>query len=61
MRWTKKRVDSFFGYKNHAKVCSKKHIFGYDTDVANMHDSQRCVSLFDENDRHEDVGLTWAM
>ncbi len=57
-RWTKKRGETFFGYKNHTKVCRKtKLIHGYDTTAANVHDSQRCASLIDENDRHEDVWL----
>lgn len=57
-RWTKKRGETFFGYKNHPKVCRKtKLIHGYDTTAANVHDSQRCASLIDENDRHEDVWL----
>ena len=57
-RWTKKRGETFYGYKNHAKVCRKtKLIHGYDTTAANVHDSQRCASLIDEKDRHEDVWL----
>ena len=57
-RWTKKRGESYYGYKNHAKVCRKtKLIHGYDTTAANVHDSQRCASLIDESDRHEDVWL----
>ena len=31
-RWTKKGGGTFYGYKNHAKVCRKtKLIMGYDT------------------------------
>ena len=57
-RWAKKRGESFFGYKNHAKVCRKtKLIHSYDTTPANVHDSQRCASLIDESDKHEDVWL----
>ena len=57
-RWTKKRGESFFGYKNHAKVCRKtKLIHGYATTPASVHDSQRCASLIDESDKHEDVWL----
>ena len=57
-RWTKKRGETFYGYKNHAKVCRKtKLIHAYDTTPANVHDSQRCASLIDEGDRHEDVWL----
>ena len=36
-RWTKKRNETFFGYKNHAKVCAKtKLITGYDTTSASL-------------------------
>lgn len=57
-RWTKKRGETFFGYKNHAKVCRKtKLIRGYDTTAANVHDSQRCASLVNEQDKGEDVWI----
>lgn len=58
-RWTKKRNETFYGYKNHAKVCKKtKLIRGYDTTPASVHDSQRSASLIDDNDKEdEDVWL----
>ena len=58
-RWTKKRDETFFGYKNHAKVCVKtKLITGYDTTDASVHDSKRASELIDSNDKGgEDVYL----
>lgn len=50
-RWTKKGGDTFYGYKDHAKVCRKtKLIMGYDTTPASVHDSQRGAELVDSND-----------
>ena len=50
-RRTKKRGDTFYGYKNHAKVCRKtKLITGYDTTSASVHDSKRGAELVDSND-----------
>ena len=50
-RWTKKRNETFYGYKNHAKVCRKtKLITGYDTTPADVHDSNRASELVDGND-----------
>lgn len=55
-RWTKKGVETFYGYKDHAKVCHKtKLITGYDTTPASVHDSQRGVELVDGNDVKEEV------
>lgn len=58
-RWTKKRNETHYGYKNHAKVCRKtKLIRGYDTTDASVHDSNISDSLIDENDaKGEDVWL----
>lgn len=58
-RWTKKREETFFGYKNHAKVCAKtKLITGYDTTDASVHDSKRASELIGPNDKEgEDVYL----
>lgn len=58
-RWTKKRDETFFGYKNHAKVCVKtKLITGNDTTDASVHDSKRVSELIDTNDKEgEDVYL----
>lgn len=50
-RWTKKRDETFYGYKNHAKVCVKtKLITGYDTTDASVHDSRQASELVDDND-----------
>lgn len=50
-RWTKKGGETFYGYKDHAKVCRKtKLIVGYDTTPASVHDSQRGAELVDFND-----------
>ncbi len=50
-RWTKKGNETFYGYKNHAKVCVKtKLITGYDTTPASVHDSKRASELVDRND-----------
>lgn len=50
-RWTKKRGETFYGYKDHAKVCRKtKLIVGYDTTSASVHDSHRGAELIDNND-----------
>lgn len=58
-RWTKKRDETHYGYKNHAKVCRKtKLIRGYDTTDASVHDSKVSDSLIDDNDaKGEDVWL----
>lgn len=50
-RWTKKGGETFYGYKDHAKVCRKtKLIMGYDTTPASVHYSQRGAELIDNND-----------
>ena len=55
-RWTKKRGDTFYGYKNHAKVCRKtKLITSYDTTSASVRDSKRCAELVDDNDAVDEV------
>ena len=55
-RRTKKRGDTFYGYKNHAKVCRKtKLITGYDTTSASVHDSKRGAELVGGNDAEGEV------
>lgn len=50
--WTKKGEDTFYDYKNHAKVCRKpKLITGYDTTSVSVHDSKRGAELVDSHDR----------
>jgi IS5 family transposase len=51
-RWTKKNNQSYFGYKNHAKVDLKsKLIIKSETTSAEVHDSQVFKGLLDEDDR----------
>ena len=51
-RWTKKNLESFYGYKNHAKVDLKtKLIDSYTTTAANVHDSQEFEELLDDKDQ----------
>ncbi len=50
-RWTKKNLESHFGYKNHAKVDAKsKLIDKHKTTPAQVHDSQVFRDLVDETD-----------
>ena len=54
-RWTKKGGDTFYGYKNHAKVDSKsKLIDDYAVTDASVHDSQLLGDLLCEDDRDQD-------
>lgn len=51
-RWTKKNGETFFGYKNHAKVDSKsKFINKYLVTDASVHDSQALDDLLDKSDK----------
>jgi len=55
-RWTKKHGQSYFGYKNHAKVDRKsKLITDYATSDASVHDSQKLDDLIDKGDAHHDL------
>lgn len=50
-RWTKKNNQSYYGYKNHAKVDLKsKLIIKSETTPASVHDSQVFKQLLDKND-----------
>jgi IS5 family transposase len=62
-RWTKKNNETFFGYKNHAKVDGKsKFINTYTVTDASVHDSQALDVLLTENDEgqtlHADSAYT---
>ena len=62
-RWTKKNNETFYGYKNHAKVDTKsKFINTYCVTDASVHDSQALGNLLDENDEgqtlHADSAYT---
>ena len=51
-RWTKKNNETFFGYKNHAKVdCKSKFVNKYVVTDASVHDSQALDVLLDEKDK----------
>ena len=55
-RWTKKNGETFYGYKNHAKVDTKsKFINKYVVTDASVHDSQVLDDLLEEKDK--DQGL----
>ena len=54
-RWTKKNGETFFGYKNHAKVDMKsKFIDNYEVTDASVHDSQPLDELLTEDDAGQD-------
>jgi transposase, IS5 family len=51
-RWTKKNNESYYGYKNHAKVDLKsKLIIKSETTSAEVHDSRVFEQLLDEKDQ----------
>ncbi len=57
-RWTKKNNQSYYGYKNHAKVDNAhKFIDTYTTTDASVHDSQVLDTLLTQNDEGQDL---WA-
>lgn len=62
-RWTKKNNETFYGYKNHAKVDTKsKFIDEYVVTDASVHDSQALDDLLSEKDKgqplHADSAYT---
>jgi transposase, IS5 family len=62
-RWTKKNNETFYGYKNHAKVDTKsKFIDEYVVTDASVHDSQPLDDLLTEKDKgqplHADSAYT---
>lgn len=55
-RWTKKNNETFYGYKNHAKVDNKsKFIDTYCVTDASVHDSQALDNLLNEKDKDQDL------
>ena len=55
-RWTKKKGETFYGYKNHAKVDTKsKFINTYTVTDASVHDSQALDDLLTEKDKAQDL------
>lgn len=62
-RWTKKNNETFYGYKNHAKVDTKsKFIDCFVVTDASVHDSQALDDLLTEKDKgqplHADSAYT---
>ncbi|MCP5064781.1 MAG: IS5 family transposase [Ignavibacteriae bacterium] len=54
--WTKKNGETFYGYKNHAKVDTKsKFINKYAVTDASVHDSQALDSLLEEKDKNQEL------
>ena len=54
-RWTKKNDETFYGYKNHAKVDTQsKFIDNYEVTDASVHDSQPLDDLLTEEDEGQD-------
>ncbi len=57
-RWTKKNNQTYYGYKDHAKVDNKhKFVDTYTTTDASVHDSQALDDLLTEKDEGQDL---WA-
>ncbi|PJB19532.1 MAG: IS5/IS1182 family transposase [Flavobacteriaceae bacterium CG_4_9_14_3_um_filter_33_16] len=55
-RWTKKNGETFYGYKNHAKVDTKsKFINKYSVTDASVHDSQVLDDLLEEKDKDQEL------
>lgn len=55
-RWTKKNGETFYGYKNHAKVDTKsKFIKKYVVTDASVHDSQALEDLLEEKDKNQEL------
>ena len=55
-RWTKKNFQSYYGYKNHAKVDAKsKLIDTYQVTDASVHDSKTVNRLLDEKDQDQEL------
>jgi len=55
-RWTEKRGEKFYGYKDHAKIDTKsKLIDTYEVTSAEVHDSQPTEKLLREEDRGQEL------
>ena len=55
-RWAKKNGETFYGYKNHAKVDAKsKFINTYTVTDASVHDSHVLDDLLNEKDKEQDL------
>lgn len=57
-RWTKKRGETIYGYKQHTKVDKgTKLIEKYKTTAANVHDSKVVGALLEESDKGQNLNL----
>ena len=55
-RWTEKRGEKYYGYKDHAKIDAKsKLIDTYEVTSAEVHDSQPIEKLLREEDRGQEL------
>jgi len=55
-RWTEKRGEKFYGYKDHAKIDTKsKLIDTYEVTSAEVHDSQATENLLREEDKGQEL------
>jgi len=55
-RWTKKNNETFYGYKNHAKVDTRgKFIDKYKVTDASVHDSQPLDDLLTDKDKGQNI------
>ena len=55
-RWTEKRGEKYYGYKDHAKIDTKsKLIDNYEVTSAEVHDSQPTEKLLREEDRGQEL------
>jgi IS5 family transposase len=55
-KWMKKNGETYFGYKNHVKICkTSKLISAYDVTDASVHDSQAVTALLDKSDSHHEL------
>jgi IS5 family transposase len=60
-RWTKKNNETFYGYKDHAKVdTGSKFIDTYSVTDASVHDSQELDTLLTEEDSGQDLNADSA-
>jgi IS5 family transposase len=55
-RWTRKRGQNYYGYKDHTKVDRKsKLITNYEVTSAAVHDSQAIEKLLEEGDKGQEI------
>jgi transposase, IS5 family len=60
-RWTKKNGETFYGYKNHAKVDTKsKFINSFVVTDASVHDSQALDDLLNQKDEGQELSADSA-